>query len=293
MGFEVLDSVDNYHVTHSTQFFAGIPLIHHGVLAAYPLSEEFSIQGGIVNGWDGATQEVDFNSNKAALAAINWASGDAMFNVSGYYGDDGLRPSFSNGFAGALPATFPLPCATGLPADPRTGGDCRGDDTAETLTLNANGQLQFTDTLLGWVEGTYGKQRVSSQQIAFLNGGVFTGPSAANSKNPTWYGLGGGLVLDFTEMFSGAGRFEYFNDKGNFRLGHGPFGNNTKHYEFTTTLRYNVRPNFFIRAEYRHDWVNTSGSRNPGNSDDVFFNRNGRLTSDQDFAIIEANLLFE
>ena len=85
-------------------------------------------------------------------------------------------------------------------------------------------------------------------------------------------------------------RGEWFNDDGNFRLGHGPLlTGESDHYSATATLGRQLTDNLTARAEYRYDVVNGSS----GTDDSVFFNDGGSLSKRQSMGILEVNYTFD
>jgi hypothetical protein len=75
-GAEVIEANKNWLYSRSILFF-NIPLLHTGIRAGYKVNDMVSVQGSIVNGWNGQGFEVDTNSNKTfgASASITAPNG--------------------------------------------------------------------------------------------------------------------------------------------------------------------------------------------------------------------------
>jgi len=84
--------------------------------------------------------------------------------------------------------------------------------------------------------------------------------SAADGGTAKWYGIGGYAKYDFSDLFSGTIRAEYFNDEDGLRT-----GTAQKIKEITITPEFRVAKSIIVRPEYRHDWSDQqsfdSGSR--------------------------------
>lgn len=91
VGNEVLESLNNNHMSHSFQFLYAIPFTHLGMLGEYTFNGSIpvTLSGGIVNGWDNV---LDRNTGIAALGAINvaWTPQFSTY-ISSSVGDEGGR----------------------------------------------------------------------------------------------------------------------------------------------------------------------------------------------------------
>ena len=83
-GAEVINPTLNTNFSRSILFFDSEPLTHTGVRAAYALGE-FTLTGGINNGWNSTS--TDFGS-KTGEASIAWAPASKLFalSVNAYFG---------------------------------------------------------------------------------------------------------------------------------------------------------------------------------------------------------------
>ena len=70
IGAEVIESADNWNYTRSTLFGYAIPFYHTGVRATFAASEEVSLSGFALNGWNNGFET---NSNKTFAVEIGRA----------------------------------------------------------------------------------------------------------------------------------------------------------------------------------------------------------------------------
>lgn len=88
LGYEVMktNASFNHNISHSMLFGYAIPFTHTGVLVSAPITEQFSIDLGVVNGWDVMD---DNNSGKTLLAGFGVDPTDAVsVYVAGTYGSE-------------------------------------------------------------------------------------------------------------------------------------------------------------------------------------------------------------
>lgn len=90
IGYEVFDSPDNVHYSLSSSF-ANNPYYHTGIKADYHLTKHIALMAGVVNGWDGIT---DNNNSKSIIAQasflpldgfeiyLNWMGGNEEPNTN-------------------------------------------------------------------------------------------------------------------------------------------------------------------------------------------------------------------
>jgi hypothetical protein len=78
LGYEVVPATGNFFYSHAYTMQYGEPFTHTGVLATWAASENLSLIGGFVNGWDAFDREVDTG---AGLAGFAWA-GDRGINLA-------------------------------------------------------------------------------------------------------------------------------------------------------------------------------------------------------------------
>jgi hypothetical protein len=60
IGYEVVPAIGNFFYTHAYTMQYGEPFTHTGILASYPIYKEWTVYGGVTNGWD------NFNSDSRA-----------------------------------------------------------------------------------------------------------------------------------------------------------------------------------------------------------------------------------
>ena len=288
LGYEVLDAPYNPHITHSELFFGAIPLFHTGILASGEIGEEWTWAAGVVNGWNNS---IDFNDNKGMLGRVGWANESTSLTFNTFIGKEGLRSSESRGVF----SRGDLVCSNGGPGtsigDPNglDAGDCFGDSSDWTYVFDLVATYTATDQLDLYGEFVYGMQEIGSQAGLTFPFGA-TGPSAGVTDDPEWTAVMVGAVYDVNEKTTLALRGEWFNDDGNFRLGHGPLlTGESDHYSATATLGRQLTDNLTARAEYRYDVVNGSS----GTDDSVFFNGGGSLSKRQSMGILEVNYTFD
>lgn len=77
IGYELINPTLNPLYSHSYLFGFAIPFTHTGVTAQYNFNENVSVTGGVVRGWDQATE--DNNDDPSYLASVKyaWQPGDA------------------------------------------------------------------------------------------------------------------------------------------------------------------------------------------------------------------------
>lgn len=75
VGYEVIESQDNWNYSRGLLFGYFIPFWHQGVKISYPFGDSVSATVLIVNGWNNS---YDFNANKNIGAQINWIAIDAL-----------------------------------------------------------------------------------------------------------------------------------------------------------------------------------------------------------------------
>lgn len=106
LGYEVLKTWDSFNpnITNSFLFGYAIPFTHTGLLADVPLGDMFTMDIGVVNGWDNST---DNNSGKTLLAGFGFNPCDALsFYLSGTYGPEQDNNGHSKRGVGTLVTTY-------------------------------------------------------------------------------------------------------------------------------------------------------------------------------------------
>lgn len=70
MGYEIIESKDNWNYSRSLLFSWAIPYFHIGARASYPVSPALTLMAHVVNGWNNV---VDNNGSKSVGVTINYA----------------------------------------------------------------------------------------------------------------------------------------------------------------------------------------------------------------------------
>lgn len=86
IGFEGVPAPDRFFLSATNLFMFAEPSTHTGVNVKYPLSDQWTIQGGIVQGWDVS----DFGGGQAFLGTASWKGNDDKTTLTfvGYYGSE-------------------------------------------------------------------------------------------------------------------------------------------------------------------------------------------------------------
>lgn len=87
-GAEVIKSWNNfnYNISNSILFGFSIPFTHTGLMASYPINDYFSLDLGVVNGWDTVA---DNNDGKTFHGGLTIKPHDTLsFYISGSYGPE-------------------------------------------------------------------------------------------------------------------------------------------------------------------------------------------------------------
>jgi hypothetical protein len=84
LGYEVIESKDNFNTSRSFLFGYAIPFTHTGILANYSFNDNLDFSLGVVNGWDNVK---DNNDAKTVLGRIGLSPyEDLSIGVTGIYG---------------------------------------------------------------------------------------------------------------------------------------------------------------------------------------------------------------
>jgi hypothetical protein len=86
-GAEVIEANKNWLYSRSILFF-NIPLLHTGVRATYKISDALTLQGSVVNGWNGVGIATDITAAKTYGVSANITVPGAGTNIiaTGYFG---------------------------------------------------------------------------------------------------------------------------------------------------------------------------------------------------------------
>ena len=98
-GSEVIEANKNWLYSRSILFF-NIPLLHTGVRATYKVSDALTLQGSVINGWNGTGTSVDLDKNKTFGVSLNFTVPGVGTNIiaTGYFGkgEDGALDAAGN-----------------------------------------------------------------------------------------------------------------------------------------------------------------------------------------------------
>lgn len=84
LGYEVIQSKDNFNTSRSFLFGYAIPFTHTGILASYVLNDTLDFNLGVVNGWDNVK---DNNDAKTVLGRVGITPyEDLSIGITGIYG---------------------------------------------------------------------------------------------------------------------------------------------------------------------------------------------------------------
>ncbi|ABA58467.1 porin [Nitrosococcus oceani] len=79
IGNEVVTAPGNFFYSHAYTMQYGEPFTHTGFLASYPLTDNISINGGGVLGWDNFSKDAE---NLNFLGGVSWSSDDARTSLA-------------------------------------------------------------------------------------------------------------------------------------------------------------------------------------------------------------------
>jgi hypothetical protein len=111
MGYEVIESQDNWNYSRSLLFSWAIPYHHIGLRTRYPLSDNVSVAGYLYNGWN---RLVDNNSGKTLGASVILTPVGGLSLFANWIGGPELDDSVSGGQRNVVDATVVLETAAGL-----------------------------------------------------------------------------------------------------------------------------------------------------------------------------------
>jgi hypothetical protein len=276
LGYELIDSAYNNHVSHGLLFTFAIPLVHTGILASGNLTEEIDWAAGFVNGFNLTTDNGD---QKGVLGRLGWSQGNTSLGLNAYAGADLTRQS-AKAVAGGVAAPGFV-----------------GDDRRDRIIVDLTAEHVLNDDWTLWMNADYGHE-----EGAELTGSGCAGRVGSPCETDgEWYGVAGGFKWALSDRTSLSMRGEWFHDDGASRLvGTGIFGaaappilpfdkgDETDLYSGTVTLGCALTENMVARLEYRHDKFDTNGRlRGLG------FPKHGGTTGDQDLGLFEVSYTFD
>ncbi len=278
LGYEVIDSPYNNHITHGTLFTFAIPLVHTGLLASGNVTEEIDWAAGIVNGFNLTT---DTGDNKGVLGRLGWSRDNTSVGFNVYIGKDQLRVDTKATTAGFI--------------GPGGVAGLVGDDRRERQIYDLTVEHSPNDDLTLWLNADLGREEGVDLTSATCLGG---GPGSPCDSDGKWYGVAGGFNWSLSERTTLAMRGEWFHDNGASRLfGTGLLGaalpplrgSDTDLYSGTVTLGCALTNNLTTRLEFRHDRFDTDGSSTAG----IGFPDSGGTDDKQNLGVFEVSYTFD
>ena len=226
-GAEVIKAYNNlnYNISNSILFGFAIPFTHTGIMGSYALTDQLTVNLGLVNGWDNV---VDNNDGKSFHGMFTYAP-DPKFSIaiSGTYG-------------------------------PEQSTHAVTDNLGNTLTVHAGRSKRLMVTTLITVKPTDELTLILDHNYGNESDVV---PRNGLLRTAQWNGAAGYIIYAFTDSLSATLRAEIFADMDGMRTLAGEVGtipgiapgNQATYYEFTPTLTYKIVDGLLWRNEYRHD----------------------------------------
>jgi hypothetical protein len=283
LGYELIDSPYNHHITHGLAFTWAIPLAHVGLLADGNLFEDFEWALGVVNGFNNA---VDTTDNKGVLGRIGYSEDNWGVTLNAFVGSERLRSSRTRG-------TPPFSTASFV-----------GDNDHAIQVYDLVASYMPRDDVELWMNLDYGIEDF----------GRDSGLAVPSTGDATWYSAAAGVAYDITERTSVALRGEFFRDDEGARLKRGTFSGLTppgppppaiprtsQSYDeidmmtATLTLTHRLTENLQARLEYRHETYDQTGPENgafPSQCDD-YGKHDGGCDDTLDIAVFEVSYIFD
>jgi hypothetical protein len=160
-GAEVIEANKNWLYSRSILFF-NIPLVHTGLRVGYKVNDMVSLQGSVVNGWNGQGFEVDTNSNKTfgASASITLPNGASVIPTI-YFGKEFASTDWR--FLGDLVAAYTMgPLGLNLNFD-FVKDTALGIDPF--LGVSAMGRYSVNDHFAGTLRAEYAQQKTAGTTV--------------------------------------------------------------------------------------------------------------------------------
>jgi hypothetical protein len=220
-GAEVIKNYNNfnYNISNGILFGWAIPFTHTGLMGTYAVSDQLSLDLGIVNGWDSVA---DNNAGKSVHGGINFVPDPHFTMYTSYmYGPEQTENGESKRFL-----------------------------STTVFTVKATDELMFI------AEYDYGNE---SNVSLVDPSGLGSNASATTSLyrapgNADWMGAAGYIVYTMGDLMLTL-RGEVFDDPDGVRTlvqeaGYGP---GATYWEVTPSVQYKILDGLYWRGEYRHD----------------------------------------
>jgi hypothetical protein len=223
IGYEVVPATGNFFYTHAYTMQYAEPFTHTGVLFSYPLTGNFTLMAGAVNGWD----NWDVNPERfSGLGGLTWTSdsGATSATITGISGDDKLsgedRSLYSIVISHQLVEhlTWVLQHDNGAVQD----SDSRGTGEARWYGINSYLFYDVNDSLRAGLRGEWFHDD-EGFQVAPVGFGNRAGPgfgtgasyyaitAGLNWKPYTWLVVRPEVRYDWADLSAPPGRSEPFD----------------------------------------------------------------------------------
>lgn len=228
-GAEVLESPSNLDFSRSILFGYAVPFTHTGVRLTYAANSNFSIIGGVNNGWDNT--KGNGSGSPTIEAGLAYTNKNLTASTQGYDGTEQTAYGYHDSVIDV----------NGIPNN----------------WSGVTGKRYLSDTVVSYkfgpvMTGTLNYD-TGSQGNALLD------PAGNPTVGAAWNGLAGYASANVNKITL-TGRYEFFNDLSGYRTTYSQRWN-----EGTITLAYAPSAALLFRLEGRQDtssvspWVNSSG----------------------------------
>ena len=236
IGNEVVTAPQNFFATHAYTMQYGEPFTHTGVLWNYKINDNWSINNGIVQGWDNFD---DTNDVKSYLGGVTYTNADTGTTLAFaiVHGEERL-----------------------VFGDP--DNRYRNDRTMYSIVLTQN----LTDKWTYVIQHDNGQQQ-GANEVTDATGFTYR-------RKAEWYGINQYLFYQINDNLKAGVRYEWFRDDDGYRvLGDQEACN---YHELSVGLNWKLFDCVMLRPECRYDWADKRGSQPYDLSDDGAGGRIGR-----------------
>jgi hypothetical protein len=247
-GAEVAESQNNVNYTRGLLYWLGQPLFHTGLRVNAEISEQLTLRGLLVNGWNNT---IDNNFGKSLGAQVTYHvpndAGSDLFSVSlGYLGgperDDIAEVTCPPG------TTFDAKATTGCST---LVGSPGGNGVVDRDTSNTKGLRHLIDLVLT-ADPTEALHLVLNADVGFER--VRQATDLSSFESAEWWGVALAGRYAFTGAFGVGARGEYYRDDDGLTTGFAP--NAVDLVSGTLTLDFLPTDNLILRLDGRMDWAN-------------------------------------
>lgn len=163
MGYEVIESRDNWNYSRSFLFSWAIPYHHVGVRATYPVASALTLMGHLSNGWNNAEEN---NGAKTVGASLGWTASEDLTLVAGWIGGKEYPDSTGAGMRNVADLTLIYRPTSSL-----------------SFAVNGDyGAEQWSGSSVSWKGvAVYGRYAFSPSAAFALRGEVYDDPDGATT----------------------------------------------------------------------------------------------------------------